>query len=88
MKPNTVTYETSAAINKDIGLLPNDERLKDYILYSRGNAWTPERFYDHILINIHRPYDHDSFIKNGFYINDIQRIAKRFDGISFDLLGN
>jgi hypothetical protein len=73
---------------KDIGLLPNDERMKDYILYMRGKMNVPLRFYDYILINITRPYSHESYIKEGFYLTDINNIAKRFDGISFELLGN
>lgn len=74
--------------NKDIGLLPNDERMKDYILYARGKMGMPQRFYDYILINTTIPYNHASYIKNGFYITDINNIAKQFNGISFDLLGN
>ena len=74
-------------LNKE-GLTPGDPRISDYKLYSRGKINVPERFYDHILINIHRPFDHSSFIKEGFYLNDINRVINRFDGISFSLLGN
>lgn len=79
---------TTRADLKEKGLIKNDERTKDYILYSRGKMNVPERFYDYILININRPYNHESYIKNGFHLTDINRIINRFDGISFDLLGN
>lgn len=73
---------------KDKGLVVNDERIKDYILYSRGNCWTPKRFYDYLLINIHRPHDIASILKEGFIKEDINNIINQFDGISFEYLIN
>lgn len=72
----------------DKGLLPNDHRTKDYILFSKGRAGVPERFHDHALINTTRPYDKEKWIKSGFYLNDLTRVINRFGGISFEYLVN
>jgi hypothetical protein len=70
------------------GLIKGDNRIKDYILYSRGKINVPERFYDFKLVHKERPYDHAAIIKDGFHLTDINRIINRFDGISFEFLIN
>lgn len=70
------------------GLTKGDERIKDYLLYSRGKINVPERFYDFKLVCKKRPYNHDAIIKEGFHLTDINRVINRFDGVSFEYLIN
>jgi hypothetical protein len=69
------------------GLMPGDD-LSKYRLYSRGGPGVPERFHDHILIDMRKPFDHQILLNKGFYLNDLGRVVNRFNGISFELLGN
>lgn len=78
----------STETNSTKGLLPGDDRIKDHILYSRGNCWTPKRFYDYILIDTRKPYNHDGIIKMGFILDDINNVINQFGGISFEFIGN
>jgi len=73
---------------QDKGLIKNDPRIKDYILYKRQKINVPERFADYKLVNKNKPYNHAQLIKDGFHITEIERIINRFDGISFELLIN
>jgi len=68
--------------------IEDTEEIKNHILFSRGDCWTPARFYDYLLININRPYNEAQFIKNGFIKVDLLNIIKRFDGISYEYLSN
>ena len=73
---------------KDKGLTPNDERIKHYELYSKGDCWTPARFYAYALVDKRKPYDITRLTKSGFIRVDINNIINRFDGISFEFLVN
>lgn len=70
------------------GLTPEDPRIKDYILYAKGGVGVPSRFWDYILINVNRPFDEQSILHTGFHKEDLNNIINRYEGISFEYLGN
>ena len=64
------------------------ELIDSHVLYCRGNAWTPSRFWDYELYNINRPFDEKELIKKGYYKMDLKSTVEKYDGVGWDFLKN
>ena len=72
------------------GIMPTDtDEIKSHILLRKGNCHIPERFYEYALFNIHRDMSKvEAFKKDGFLECNLERIAYKYEGVSYDLLRN
>lgn len=62
--------------------------LGKYRLFLKGNAWTPQRFWEWKLFDKEKPIDEYFLRFRGFYEINIIDVAKRNKGISMTLLCN
>ena len=71
------------------GITPNDiENITSHVLYCKGNAHTPERFWIWALYSKSRPIPVEQLEKDGYIERDIEKLVNKYDGISWDCLNN
>ncbi len=69
-------------------LIGDEENINNHVLYVKGNAWIPQRFWDYHLYNINRPFDKDWLKSNNFLQIDLKETVEKYEGISWTHLKN